>query len=64
MNLQPCGICTLNKIQILLYNPPHKKPAEFFMVDNEDTFWIGKVQYLDFSRDWMGEWKDVFQAFQ
>jgi hypothetical protein len=51
-------------MQILLYNPPHKNSAGFFMVDNEDTFWIGKVQYLDFSRDSMGEWKDVFQAFQ
>jgi hypothetical protein len=37
--------------------------SQCFNDNNEDTIWIGKVQYLDFSKDWINEWNDLFQAF-
>jgi hypothetical protein len=39
------------------------KLSKCFRDNNEDTIWIGKVQYLDFSKDWMNEWNNLFQAF-
>jgi hypothetical protein len=40
-----------------------KRLSECFNDNNEDIIWIGKVQYLDFSKDWMNEWNNLFQAF-
>ena len=40
-----------------------RRLSECFKDNNEDNIWIGKVQYLDFSVDWMNEWKNLFQAF-
>lgn len=40
-----------------------RRLSECFKDNNEDNIWIGKVQYLDFSEDWMNEWKNLFQAF-
>jgi hypothetical protein len=40
-----------------------RRLSECFRDNNQDTIWIGKVQYLDFSKDWMNEWNDLFQAF-
>jgi hypothetical protein len=40
-----------------------RRLSESFKDNNEDTIWIGKVQYLDFSKDWMNEWNNLFQAF-
>lgn len=40
-----------------------RRLSECFKDNNEDIIWIGKVQYLDFSEDWMNEWKNLFQAF-
>jgi hypothetical protein len=40
-----------------------RRLSQCFKDNNEDIVWIGKVQYLDFSKDWMEEWKDLFQAF-
>ena len=40
-----------------------RRLSECFRDNDEDTIWIGKVQYLDFSRDWMNEWNDLFQGF-
>src|SRR5918995_5528130 len=37
--------------------------SQCFKRNNEDTIWISKVQYLDFSKDWINEWNDLFQAF-
>ena len=37
--------------------------SECFKNNYEDTIWIGKVQYLDFSKDWLDEWNNIFQAF-
>ena len=37
--------------------------SKCFKRNNEDTIWIGKVQYLDFSKDWMNESNNLFQAF-
>jgi Protein of unknown function (DUF2971) len=37
--------------------------SKSFKRNNEDTIWIGKVQYLDFSKDWMNESNNLFQAF-
>src|SRR5437870_10540134 len=28
----------------------------------DDTIWIGKVNYIDFNRDWMDEW-NILEAF-
>jgi len=39
------------------------KLSKCFGDNNDDTIWIGKVQYLDFSKDWMNEWNNLFQAF-
>ncbi len=39
------------------------KLSKCFRDNNDDTIWIGKVQYLDFSKDWMNEWNNLFQAF-
>jgi Protein of unknown function (DUF2971) len=40
-----------------------RRLSECFNDNNEDVIWIGKVQYLDFSKDWMNEWNNLFQAF-
>jgi Protein of unknown function (DUF2971) len=40
-----------------------KRLSECFNDNNEDIIWIGKVQYLDFSKDWMNEWNNLFQGF-
>ncbi len=40
-----------------------RKLSSCFRNNNEDTIWIGKVQYLDFSKDWINEWNNIFQAF-
>jgi hypothetical protein len=40
-----------------------RRLSECFRQNNEDTIWIGKVEYLDFSKDWLSEGKDVFRAF-
>ena len=37
--------------------------SKCFRDNNDDTIWIGKVQYLDFSKDWMSKWNNLFQAF-
>jgi hypothetical protein len=39
------------------------KLSKCFEDNNEDTIWIGKVQYLDFSKDWMDKWNDILEAF-
>jgi hypothetical protein len=39
------------------------KLSKCFRDNNDDTIWIGKVQYLDFSKDCMNEWNNLFQAF-
>ena len=39
------------------------KLSKCFKDNNRDTIWIGQIQYLDFSKDWVNEWNDVFQAF-
>jgi hypothetical protein len=40
-----------------------RRLSNCFRANNKDTIWIGKVQYLDFSKDWMKEWNNLFQAF-
>ncbi len=41
-----------------------RKLSGSFKDNNEDTVLIGKVKYLDFSKDWIDEWKnDLLQAF-
>jgi Protein of unknown function (DUF2971) len=41
-----------------------RKLSKCFKNNNEDTIWIGKVQYLDFSKDfWMNESNNLFHAF-
>jgi Protein of unknown function (DUF2971) len=40
-----------------------RKLSKCFKDNNRDTVWIGQIQYLDFSKDWVNEWNDVFQAF-
>jgi len=40
-----------------------RRLSKSFRNNNEDIIWIGKVQYLDFSKDWMNEWNNLFQAF-
>jgi hypothetical protein len=37
--------------------------SKCFRDNNDDTIWIGKVQYLDFSKDWMKQGNNLFQAF-
>ena len=37
--------------------------SKCFEKNHTDTIWIGQIQYLDFSKDWINEWNDVFQAF-
>ena len=39
------------------------KLSKCFEDNNEDDVWIGKVQYLDFSKDWMDEWNNLFKGF-
>jgi Protein of unknown function (DUF2971) len=39
------------------------KLSNSFKNNHRDTIWIGQIQYLDFSKDWVNEWNDVFQAF-
>jgi Protein of unknown function (DUF2971) len=40
-----------------------RRLSECFKDNNEDMIWIGKVQYLDFSKDWMNRWNNLFEAF-
>ncbi|HJU33856.1 MAG TPA: hypothetical protein VJ695_01915 [Nitrososphaera sp.] len=40
-----------------------RKLSESFSDNKEDVIWIGRVQYLDFSKDWINEWSSLFQAF-
>src|SRR5918997_971403 len=40
-----------------------RKLSKCFKENKEDTIWIGKVQYLDFPKDWTTEWNNLFQAF-
>lgn len=40
-----------------------RKLSNCFRANSKDTIWIGKVQYLDFSKDWMQEWNNLFQGF-
>ena len=40
-----------------------RKLSNCFKNNSEDTIWIGKVQYLDFSKDWMNQWSNLLQAF-
>jgi len=40
-----------------------RRLSNCFRANNKDTIWIGKVQYLDFSKDWMKEGNNLFQAF-
>ncbi len=40
-----------------------RRLSECFKENNEDVIWIGKVQYLDFSKDWMAKWTNLFEAF-
>jgi hypothetical protein len=41
-----------------------RKLSKCFNDNKEDTIWIGKVQYLDFPKDWTTEWNNnLFQAF-
>jgi hypothetical protein len=41
-----------------------RRLSECFKKNNEDPIWLGKVQYLDFSVDWINEWNNnPFQAF-
>lgn len=40
-----------------------RRLSECFKDNNEDIIWIGKVQYMDFSEDWMNEWNNLLQAF-
>jgi hypothetical protein len=40
-----------------------RKLSQCFKENKEDTIWIGKVQYLDFPKDWTTEWNNLFQAF-
>jgi hypothetical protein len=39
-----------------------RKLSKCFEDNNEDTIWIGKVQYLDFSKDGMDEWNDIWKS--
>jgi hypothetical protein len=40
-----------------------RRLSESFRKNNEDIIWIGQVQYLDFSKDWMNRWDNLFEAF-
>lgn len=40
-----------------------RRLSESFRKNNEDIIWIGQVQYLDFSKDWMNRWTNLFEAF-
>jgi hypothetical protein len=40
-----------------------RRLSQCFNGNNEDIIWIGKVQYLDFSKEWMNEWNNLFEAF-
>ncbi|MDQ4014686.1 MAG: DUF2971 domain-containing protein [Thermoproteota archaeon] len=40
-----------------------RKLSKCFDDNKEDTIWIGKVQYLDFSKDGANEWDNLIQAF-
>jgi hypothetical protein len=40
-----------------------RRLSNCFRANNKDIIWIGKVQYLDFPKDWMKEWNNLFQAF-
>jgi hypothetical protein len=40
-----------------------RRLSESFRKNNDDIIWIGQVQYLDFSKDWMTRWTNLFEAF-
>jgi hypothetical protein len=40
-----------------------RKLSKCFNGNKQDTIWIGKVQYLDFSKDGTNEWDNLIQAF-
>lgn len=40
-----------------------RRLSESFKENKEDIIWIGQVQYLDFSKDWMNRWANLFEAF-
>ncbi len=41
-----------------------RRLSECFKENDEDTVLIGKIKYLDFSKDWINEWKNnLLQAF-
>ena len=40
-----------------------RKLSKCFNDNKDDTIWIGKVQYLDFSKDGTNEWDNLIQAF-
>jgi len=37
--------------------------SKCFNDNKDDTVWIGKVQYMDFSKDGTNEWDNLVQAF-
>ena len=34
----------------------YRKLRDSFQNNTDDTIWIGKVDYLDFNKEWMNEW--------
>jgi hypothetical protein len=40
----------------------YRKLRDSFQNNTDDTIWIGKVNYLDFNKEWMNEW-DTLEAF-
>jgi len=40
-----------------------RRLSESFRKNNGDNIWIGHLQYLDFSKDWMNRWTNLFEAF-
>jgi hypothetical protein len=39
-----------------------KSLSESFKDNKDDVIWIGKVNYIDFNKEWMNEW-DAYEAF-
>lgn len=40
----------------------YRKLRDSFQNNTDDTIWIGKVNYLDFNKEWMNEW-NILEAF-
>jgi hypothetical protein len=40
----------------------YRKLRDSFQNNTDDTIWIGKVNYLDFNKEWMNEW-NTLEAF-